>query len=76
MTALFVFHSFKTYLGYFFGKHESVLENADKSHEYLQGVVSTYHIPFFHFIDSLNLLALIKNKEDQNYSKYIKCHNN
>jgi len=71
MTALFVLYSFKVMLGLTFGIFDNALDNLKKANDYIMGVISTYHIPYFAYIESLTLLALMKNSDDPIYSAHI-----
>jgi len=73
MTALFVFYTFKSFLGLVFEKYEHTLEYINKGNENLAGATSTYHIPFFKFTETIALLVLIKDKNDPEYSKSHRC---
>lgn len=74
-TAIFDVYFNQLILCYLFGQYPQALENAAMAQKYLEGAVSTFSIPLFHFYDSLSRLALFPvapNSEQKRFAKQVK----
>jgi predicted ATPase/serine/threonine protein kinase/signal transduction histidine kinase len=60
-TGLCIAYSYKLLLSYIFQDYEQAVINAEYFKKYLRAVISSAHVPVFHFYDSLVHLAVFPN---------------
>lgn len=62
--ANFLLYFHKLLLCYLFGKYPEAVAHADKAETFMPSAAGKYLIPFFHFLDSLARLALLKQQPE------------
>ncbi len=67
-----MFYIWKLHLNYLAGQYEEALSNAEMAEKYLDGLRSTFFIPFFYMYDSLTRLALCDTASQDIRSAHLK----
>ncbi|MDF1663165.1 MAG: diguanylate cyclase [Planctomycetota bacterium] len=61
-TKLFVYYCVKTHLSVLFADYQAAAVSADEARKYFDGGQGTFHLPVFHYVDSIAQLASYSEK--------------